>query len=153
LLAFQKKTAALQRAVLGAVRTAGDAQSRIDHIQVALRDTPGADPAWVEEARKLELRLADMRIELEGDRTISSRAEPTPPSISDRVSEIIWGSWKSTSAPTKTNMDNYRVAEEGFESVLQKLTRLVEKDLVALETRLEDAGAPHTPGRMPKYKK
>ena len=99
LLAFQKKTASLRRVVLGAIRTANEAQSRIDHVQVALRDTPGADPGWVKEARALELRLADLRLELEGDRTIRSRNEPTPPSIRDRINYIIYGSWESTSSP------------------------------------------------------
>lgn len=153
LLAFQRRTAALQRAVLGAVRTVDDAQSRIDHIQVALHDTPGADPAWVDEARALELRLDDLRIELQGDRTISSRMEPTPPSISDRLSDIISGSWESTSSPTKTNVSSLRYAEETFGPLLSKLASLVEKDLKALETKLEEAGAPYTPGRVPQYKK
>jgi photosystem II stability/assembly factor-like uncharacterized protein len=153
LLAFQKKTAALQRAVLGAIRTADDAQSRIDHIQAALRDTPGADPSWLDEARALELRLADLRIPLQGDRTISSRDEPTPPSIRGRVMGIIEGSWESTSSPTKTNMDSYEVAKESFEPVLESLTKLVEVDLKALETKLESAGAPYTPGRIPEMKK
>jgi hypothetical protein len=152
LLAFQKQTASLQRAVLGAVRTANEAQSRIDHIQVALRDTPGADSKWIERARALELRLADLRIELEGDRTISSRNDPTPPSIRGRVMDIIDGSWESTSAPTQTNRDSYEVAVESFGPVLEKLTKLVEEDLAALESDLEAAGGPWTPGRVPRWR-
>jgi photosystem II stability/assembly factor-like uncharacterized protein len=152
LLDFQQQTAALQRAVLGAARTVDDAQNRIDHIQVALRDTPGADPNWVVEVRELELRLDDLRIELQGDRTMSSRMEPTPPSISGRVNSIVYGSWNSTSSPTKTNVENLRWAEEAFGPVLSKLTELVESDLKALEAKLEAAGAPHTPGRVPQYK-
>ena len=50
-------------------------------------------------------------------------------------------------------MDNYRIAREAFEPVLKKLTALVEEDLKALETKLEEAGAPYTPGRVPRYKK
>jgi len=152
LMAFQKKTAELQRAVLGAVRTMNEAQSRIDHIQVALRDTPGADPEWMERARALELRLADLRIELEGDRTISSRNEPTVPSIRDRVMDIIYGSWESTSSPTQTNRDSYEVAVRQFEPVLENLTKLVEEDLAALESDLESARGPWTPGRIPTWR-
>jgi photosystem II stability/assembly factor-like uncharacterized protein len=152
LLDFQKQTASLERAVLGAVKTAADAQSRIDHIKVALRDTPDADPQWLEQARDLELRLADLRIALEGDRTVSSREEPTPPSIRERVMGIIEGSWESTSAPTQTNMDSYEVAAGQFGPVLEKLTKLVEVDLTSLERELEAAGAPWTPGRVPTWK-
>ncbi len=153
LLAFQRMTASLQRAVLGAIRIADEAQGRIEHIKVAVRDAPEGNPSWIDEARALELRLADLRIELQGDPTMSSRQEPTPPSISERVNDIIWGSWESTSPPTKTNRESYEIAKAQFEPVLEQLTKLYEEDLVALEEKLEAAGAPFTPGRVPRLKK
>ncbi len=152
LVEFQKETGALQRAVLGAIKLADEAQSRIDHIKVAVRDAPEGDQSWIDEARSLELRLADLRMELQGDPTIRKRQEPTPPSITERVSEIVYGSWESTSSPTQTNRESLRIAEESFEPVLEELTRLVEEDLRALEEKLENAGAPYTPGRVPRLK-
>jgi len=151
--AFQRQTAELYRSVQGAVRLAGEAGSRIDHIQAALRNTPGADPALVDRARALELRLADLRIDLEGDETISSRNEPTGPSIRERIGQIIWGSSESTSDPTQTHRDNYAIAAEQFAAVLADLTRLVETDLTTLENDLEAAQAPWTPGRVPRWRR
>ncbi len=151
LLAFHRQTAELHRAVQGATRLAGEAKDRIDHIQAALRNTPGLDPGLVDRARELELRLADLRVELTGDRTISSRNEPTPPSIRSRIGEIVWEGWGSTSDPTQTHRDNYRIAAEQFEPVLGALTRLVEVDLAQLESDLEEAQAPWTPGRVPRW--
>src|SRR5688572_13062584 len=43
LLAFQKKTGRLQRAVLGAGRSLEEARGRLTHIRKSLHDTPGAD--------------------------------------------------------------------------------------------------------------
>ncbi len=150
--AFQLQTAELYRSVQGAVRLAGEARSRIDHIQAALRDTPAADPALVERARALELRLADLCLELEGDGTISSRNEPTPPSIRDRIGHIVWGGWESTADPTQTHRDAYALAAEQFAGVLEQLTRLVTTDLATLEDDLEAARAPWTPGRVPRWR-
>jgi len=150
-LAFQKKTARLQRAVLGAVETAGEAQKRIDHIKKAIDDTPGPDPRWSDEARSIESRLKDIRESLTGDATRAKRNEPAPPSIVDRVQSIVYGHWSSTSAPTATHRRAYEIAADQFQDVLSRLRTLVETDLDGLEDRMEIGGAPWTPGRVPRW--
>ena len=153
---FQRQVADLHRSVQGAIRTAGEAKERLEHIRVALRDTPGIEPkraaALADRTRSLELRLTDLRTELDGDRTISKRHEPGPVSIRERISQVVWGSWESTSDPTQTHRDNYAIASERFAPVLERLTRLVEEDLTALEADLEEARAPWTPGRVPTWR-
>jgi len=153
LLGFQRKTARLQRSVLGAVRVAGETQTRIDHLKQALLDTPDADPALASELRAIEARLKDLQIELSGDRTRSRRAEPTPRSISQRVGRIVSSQWTSSSPPTQTNLDAYAIAGDAFARVLPELRRLVEDDLARLERQLEDAAGPWTPGRIPRWQK
>jgi hypothetical protein len=95
LLAFQRKTARLQRAVLGAAQAASETQRRFDHIKRALQNTPEADPELLGELRALEARLKDMQITLSGDRLLQRRNEPTPPSIIERVQDIVGGHWTS----------------------------------------------------------
>jgi hypothetical protein len=151
LLEFQKKTARLQRAVLGAGEAADEAQKRIDHLKKALRDTPGADPALEDEARGLEKRLKDLRIALEGDPTVRKRNEPFPPAVVDRVETVVTGHWHTTSAPTATHRASYTAAATEFAPVLDSLKGLVETDLKALENKAEKAGAPWTPGRVPRW--
>ncbi len=152
-LAFQKKTGDLQRAVMGANAAAREAADHFVYIKKALSDTPGADEALTGRARELEIRLMDIREALTGDRTIESRDEPTPPSIMDRVQTIIRGHWYATYGPTRTHRRNYEIAAEEFAVVLEKLRTLIEKDLRELEEAMEAAGAPWTPGRgVPKWK-
>ncbi len=151
LLGFQQKTARLQRAVMGAVGAAAEARVRLDHIKKGLDETPGADAQLMTRARDLETRLADVQLQLSGDSTVSRRNEPTPPSISERVERIVYGQWTSTSPPTGTNLDAYRHAAEAFGPVLSDLTRWVEQDLRELEAAMEAAGAPWTPGRVPRW--
>jgi hypothetical protein len=67
------------------------------------------------------------------------------------VGHIVADQWHVTSAPTQTQLDQYRLCGEAFSEVLAKLRTLVEKDLAALEQKLEDAGAPWTPGRFPTW--
>jgi hypothetical protein len=152
LLAFEEKTGRLQRAVLGAVKAAEEAQTHIDHLKKALTDSPGADPKLSTALRAIEARLKDVQIELSGDTTRASRSEPTPPSIADRVATIVGGHWDATSAPTATHRRNYDIAAQQFAPVLSKLRTLALTDLKKLEDDAEAAGAPWTPGRVPDWK-
>ena len=151
LLEFQRRTGRLQGAVLGAVESADEAQKRIDHLKKAFVDTPGADPALGDEARSLEARLKDLRLALDGDPTVQKRNEPVPPSVVDRVQSVVNGHWNATSAPTATHRTSYAAAAGAFGPVLEKLKALVETDLRLLEDKAEKAGAPWTPGRVPRW--
>ena len=151
LLEFQRKTARLQRAVLGSVRAVDEATNRVTHIKKALDETPAAGAELMDRAREIERQLADLQLQLTGDPTISRRHEPTPPSIRGRVQRIVSGQWASTSAPTGTNRDAYRFASVEFGPLLKKLTRLIETDLRGLEAAIEAVGAPWTPGRVPRW--
>jgi hypothetical protein len=153
LLAFQRKTARLQRAVLGAAQAAAETQKRFDFIKRALQNTPEADPVLMAEAHALETRLQDLQIKLSGDRLIQRYNDPTPPAIIDRVQDIVGGHWTSTSAATQTFQDGYQIATEEFSTVLENLRVLIEIDLIKFEEKLEKLNAPWTPGRVPRWSK
>jgi photosystem II stability/assembly factor-like uncharacterized protein len=150
LTAFQRQTARLQRAVLGASSAADEMGTRITHLRKAALDTSDGDPAWLDRLDGIEGRLEDLQMTLEGDSTIASRSEPTPPAITDRVVQVVSGHWTATSAPTATHRRNYEIAAEAFAPVLEGLHG-VEGDLVTLEAEMEAAGAPWTPGRLPRW--
>ena len=152
LLAFQLQTSELQRAALGAVSAAGEAQIRINHLKQALLDAPRADPALAARARELEGQLKDLQVALVGDSVRASKGEPTPSAILSRVSQVIYGHWYSSADATATHRRNYEIAAEQFGPVLAQLRQLILTDLVALENAAEAAGAPWTPGRVPNWK-
>ena len=139
--------------MLGAIRAADFTEDRLAHINKAILQAPAADTALLDKTRALEDRLYTIQLALSGDRTIRSRAEPTPPWISQRVQRIVSGHWTSTSAPTQTHRESYRIAGEQFEPVLDDLRTLIEQDVRALEDDLDRAGAPWTPGRLPYWKR
>jgi chromosome segregation ATPase len=151
-LAFQKKTGELQRAVMGANAAANEAEDHLKYIKTAIEKTPSLDPDLREEARALELRLMDLRERINGDRTKRRRNEPDRRGIMSRIYQIVYGHWGTTSGPTKTHRRNYDIAAEEFSAILEDMRQLIETDLVALENKLEESGAPWTPGRgVPKW--
>ena len=150
-LAFQKKVARLQRAVGSAVRAAGEAGNRIAFARKALENTPAADTKLIGELNRLRSRLNKIVTKLSGDRTKRRRQKPTPPSLSSRIQSIVGNQWNVTSPPTQTQIDNYKYASEEFAAVLRDLRQLVTKDLKAIDIKLDAAGAPWTPGRIPHW--
>lgn len=151
-LAFQAKVARLQRAVLGAERLVDELEERLGLVRKAIGLTPAADPALDRRARALELELERISIALSGDSFLRRRNENTPPSISERVQNVVYGSWFATAAPTETQRAAYRIAGAAFEQELAALGKLRDGDLAQLEGELELAGAPWTPGRLPSWK-
>ena len=151
LLAFQKRTGRLQRAVLGAVETVKEAQRRLDHLKKAIDDTPGADQALAGETRAIEARLKDLRVALTGGDVVEQYNEPAPMSLVERVQTIVSGHWTTTGDATGTHRKLYEIASEEFSDLLPKFQTLVEKDLAGLEERADRAGAPWTPGRVPRW--
>jgi len=151
LLDFQRKTAELQRAVLGADRAAGEIEERIAHLIAAVTATPGAAEAQAGALRALRARMQDLRVRLNGDRTVTSRNEPAPLAIRGRVARIVNGSWGSQSEAGGTFRDSYAIAAQQFPAVLDEL-RSVARELEALEQALEEEGAPWTPSRIPDWR-
>jgi photosystem II stability/assembly factor-like uncharacterized protein len=153
-LAFQKKTGELQRAVLGAYQVAQDADNRLKYVIKTIEISPVLDPALRERARNLQLRLTDLLEKFSGDPTKRRRNEPASPGLLSRLQSIVYGHWRNTTGPTSTHRKNYDIVADLFSDMLGDLRTLVEKDLVKLERELEKAKAPWTPGRpIPDWKR
>lgn len=151
-LEFQAKTAELLRAVMGANRAAAEIETRIKHLLQAVEDTPGATEQKAIAVRALNARMQDLQQQLGGDRTVASRAEPVPMSLTARVRIIAGGSWESQSAVTGNYRDSFEIAASQFPEVLADL-KAIAADLATLEAELEAEGAPWTPARVPDWSK
>ncbi|MCP4291770.1 MAG: glycosyl hydrolase [bacterium] len=150
-LAFQEKAAELNRAVLGASRILRDAGSRLDHIRQAINDTPGLDRSLLDEVDQMDAQLVSLNIVMSGDRVFGRHSEPSTPGLRSRLSRVMWGTRSITTAPTQTQRESLAVATQQFGPLLADLKVLVESDLKSLENKLDAAGAPYTPGRMPVW--
>jgi photosystem II stability/assembly factor-like uncharacterized protein len=150
---FERRLAELQRAVDGANALADESQSKLASLRKAANETPGLDAAILRDMETLRQKLTDVQIALRGDPTLARRVVPEPLSIGERVNISVYSLLGSTEPPTQTQREQYGYAADEFEKVLAALRDLVTKDLVAISSRMEQAGAPWTPGRIPEWKK
>ena len=148
LLAAQKRAANLFRSVHGASRASGEFKSRIDHLKVAIDQTPTATEAQAQKVRALKDRLAQLSLLLDGDRTIGSRHEPVPWSVRGRTFGLYYAMSSNQNKVSGNHLASLDIAEAEYTRVADQL-RTLGQDLDALEAELEVAGAPWTPGRIP----
>ena len=147
---FRHKVGDLQRGVRGALKASGEMRERIKFAREAIMQWADAPLDMLAQVEAIDDRMDAVMIELRGDRIKSGRQEPTHPSISGRVENIIYDQWYVTSPPTITQQEQYDYAADAFEDALAQLNA-INTDLTGLEDRLEELGAPWTPGRMPRW--
>ena len=114
-------------------------------------ETPAAGDKLLDDAAALDKRTNEILRALRGDNALRARNVNLPPSINERVGDIVGTQRMSTARPTQTQINQYAVAAQDFETVLAQLRQLIEGDLARLEKQMEAAGAPWTPGRVPEW--
>jgi hypothetical protein len=149
--AFLRDASALQRSALGASRLVGETLERVALVQRAIDDSSAPDPALGVEARRIARELRALELTLDGDAAVARRQDPVPPALVDRSGYIVYVHWSSTSAPTATSRRQYEVASAELGALVATLRTLVERDLPALEAKLDAVAAPWTPGRIPAW--
>jgi hypothetical protein len=152
LVEFQQKAARMQRAVQGALDAANALKPRLVLIRRALLETPAVGDKLLDDAAALDKRTNEILRALRGDNALRARNINLPPSINERIGNIVSSQRLSTARPTQTQIDQYNAAAQDFEQTLAQLRQLIEGDLSRLEKQMEAAGAPWTPGRIPEWK-
>lgn len=148
LLLAQTRAGQLYRQVEGALKAHGELKSRISHVKKAIQLTVDSTESQAQIIRALQDRLSDIAVLLSGDRTISSRNEPTPWSVRARTSSIYRSIVDSQFRVSGNHLASLEIAESEYQRIAEQMTQ-VDLELTALEAALEKLNAPWTPGRMP----
>ncbi|MBL7960520.1 glycosyl hydrolase [bacterium] len=152
LVTFQRKVARLQQAVLAVNAASDDVTKRLSLIEKSALTAVGANKSLIEKVRQLKIQIAAIQRTMTGDKTLAKRNENQIPPVTERLQYIIDGTWETTSDPTQTQLDAYRIAAEQFGPALAQLKTVIETDLKSIEDQLEKLNAPWTPGRLPDWK-
>ena len=146
-LAFQRTTAELLRAVDGANGKTGEVLQQIEQIQATLKRTVGVDAALVQRTRALQLTLLDVQETLTGDQTRDKRSQEAQISIAQRVRNAARGTYNNTYGPTKTQRREYEIGREQYAATIGTLKKLIDVEFAKLKQDLDKAGVPWTSGR------
>ena len=150
---FAKQVLKLANAVSAATQAATDATEQLTAIESLTKSASEVDPALWKDIRSLQLRILDVQEKFAGDPTRRRRNEDSMQGLQSRLMNAMMGGMGSTTGPTGTHRRQFEIAGEEFDSALGELNKLLQTDVPALLKRLDDLGAPWTPGRpIPKWK-
>jgi hypothetical protein len=125
----------------------------VKYIREAMLVIKSNQQPLVAELKAIETKLRKISDKLNGDGIKGRLDIDEPPSINSRLFSAIYDGYGTTSDPTTTMKEQLQIAGDEFAEVFTQLKDVYEKDIKALEQKLEAAGAPYTPGRMPDWKK
>ncbi|MCP4081019.1 MAG: hypothetical protein GY743_12305, partial [Planctomycetaceae bacterium] len=126
--------------------TINETIENVEQAKAAL--THGRTPiALLDQARAVERKLIDAKEKISGDPTRGERFENDYPSISSRISNALFGTFRNSYGPTGTNRRQFEIAEAEFSEVKDELKAVLDVDYAALKTAMDDAGVPWTSGR------
>jgi photosystem II stability/assembly factor-like uncharacterized protein len=149
-VAFYKKVDRLRKATAAASDLLNIMNQRVSNINKAAVDLPAPPQAILASAYAINSQVQAATVQLQGDATRARREFETAPSIADRVGNIQYAVWNSTSAIPATYQESYAIAARQFTALLAELKKM-DAALRELEKELELAGAPYTPGRWPEW--
>ena len=145
--AFLRQVAEAERATTAASQAVRQAQERAKALRTALERSLSAPDALDAELHAIEQELHAIDETLGGNRARATIEDDGVATISRRVQVASTsGAW-STYGPTPTHRRSLEIAEKEFAAVRERLNAVLEQRLPAFEQKLEQAGAPWTPGR------
>ena len=146
ILEYQLEVSALQQSVSAVSTTLNEALESVQQIKGLI--TEGRAPLeLLDQARDVELKLKEAGEKINGDPTRGQRFTNDYPTISSRIGNALFGTFRSSHGPTGTNREQFEIAAEEFSEVVDELKAVLEEDFEALKTSLDEAGVPWTSGR------
>ena len=128
-------------------RSLGDASNRLRHIEAALVQTSTLAPELFEQLADLEQKQSELSTQLYGDRIRRSKDISVEPAIAGRLNQVLYGLSETSLPPTQTHHTNVTLARQGFDQFKVSLQDFW-SELEEYETKVQQAGAPYTPGRQ-----
>ena len=153
MVAFKRKAEELQRVEQAASGAVNGALGELGLMRKAITTMEQPEEAWLPEVLMLEDSLKAIQRILSGDPLLTQLDMNPTPTVSDRISRVLYESKYSSAEPTTTHMMSLQIAQEQLNQVVPRVTQLVDVDFRAFRTKLQEAGAPYIPNMLPAFKK
>lgn len=153
LVAFQKQVRELIRAVNAASSVIRDVADKTRHYRIALKSVTSDNSGLLADIKALENKVTEIQRKMFGDRLLRRLDQDDEPGLTSRINGVIYDQWRSLSAPTQSQKDAFRIVADEFPPLLEAIRNIVDVDVKRIEDKLEELGAPYTPGRLPVWKR
>ncbi len=150
LVEFQQKVTELERVFFAVNQSVGDNKEKLSAMKSSLLATKSDTKELIEKIEVIENELVEINRVINGDESISKRNANQAPSITDRMSFVIWGIWTMGTQATTTQKESFNIVKEEFKPVYNQVKEIIER-IKIIETQMEKIKSPITPGRFPEW--
>lgn len=146
MFAFHTELMKLSKAANSARSAFNEINDRMEYYKAANRLVKSPDmDAMIDE---LEEKLDEARMIMFGDRIKSQLEINQAPSLNARINTAIYSGLETRSDPTETSKMVKKIAEQNLKPVIDTLKTILDTDLPSMDAKLDELGAPWTPGRI-----
>ena len=149
--AFYANVAELWRLIQSSNKYLEEMNRKTKYMQQALHNANNSDLADELIMSNLLIRIDALEFKLNGTEAVASWEEVPPEitPINNRLGELVWSAWESTSKVTDTQNKSYLILNNELKDILTQI-ETIDSVLVEMEDKLNELKAPYTPGRKPK---
>jgi photosystem II stability/assembly factor-like uncharacterized protein len=149
LAAFNKKLSETRRVVLASAYYLGGLKDKMGYIKEAVKNTPNAPASLLTDVKNIEASIEQLNTTFNGDGSLAKREFETLPGLTGMLENIVWNLWGTSVQQTTTYETKLMEVEKKFNTAYDILKK-IDQQILDIEKKLEDMGAPYTPNRFPK---
>lgn len=151
LVAMQNKTFNLNRVIEGTNQYLKNADEQIGKLENTIINFGNSNLNSLKELEDAKTIVYEIRKVLNGNGTLQKYSEAFEPGLNERLGNLVYGFWYSTSSPTKTQLNTISLIENEFNKLEPKLVK-IDNTIDKISNELESKNSPWIPGRVPSLK-
>lgn len=148
---MQNRAFELNRVLEGTNLYLTDVTSQINRLENTIINYSNSNLKSLQDLKEIKSTIYEVKQVMNGNATLQKLNEAFVPGINERLGNLLYGFWYSTSAPTQTHLKTISIIETEFNSIQQKLV-LIDNKIENITSELENSNSPWLPGRVPKLK-
>jgi photosystem II stability/assembly factor-like uncharacterized protein len=150
LTAFHKEVLDMRNTIQGANSFLSDAKSKLGIFEKTILAS-SAPSTLHSQITDIDEIIYETNVMMSGDPTRKKRNARQTPSINDRMGNMLYALWFTTSEATETNKETLKLVKSQYSKVQSNLKKINQK-FDQLRKELDKHNAPWTPGELPSWK-
>jgi hypothetical protein len=114
-----------------------------------VKNTPNEPISLLTDVKNIEASIEQLNTTFNGDGSLAKREFETLPGLTGMLENIVWNLWGTSVQQTTTYETKLMEVEKKFNTAYDILKK-IDQQILEIEKKLEDMGAPYTPNRFPK---
>lgn len=151
LVDMQNRAFHLNKVLEGTNSYLREVDKQISILENTIINFGDADLGSLKDIDNLKSMVYQVKEVLNGNSTLKKHSEGFEPGLNERLGNLLYGFWYSTSSPTQTHLNTISLIESEFKDLETKL-EMIDKIIVRVSDKLRDKNSPWLQGRVPKLK-